>query len=345
MTSSAYLILSFCGGGIRGYLSAEMVMNLNSAMGGYGLLPKFYLNADMYAGTSTGSQLVSMLMAKLPILEICNLYATKGVEAFEGPGSDASQPAYQVQHLVTAQQNLHPGSPTLSVLAANNQCDLLCTAFNVGATGTNWTPLLYTNIAVSGIPFVQDTTIVEAAVSSSAMPGMYGSYNSNIDGAFVHHDPTLAAISLAVAKGVPLTDIHAICFGTGFMPNWIASDTSQWGAAQWQSGPTPPNPSDNYPQLLINGGNPPNEGPNPILNASLNGTSTNLIPSLCGMLLGSRYAYLNPQIPYIPENATDPAAIATMKSAAASASYGDAMAVLNGWGWPSGRNNPTKQRA
>src|SRR5688572_308938 len=149
MTSGPYLILSFCGGGIRGYLSAEMVMNLNRAMGGEGVLPKFYLNADMYAGTSTGSQLVSMIMAKLRIAAICDLYATKGVKAFEGAGTDPSQPAYLVQNLVTAQQKLHPDSPTLSVLAAKNQCDLLCTAFSVGAADINWTPLLYTNITVS----------------------------------------------------------------------------------------------------------------------------------------------------------------------------------------------------
>jgi uncharacterized protein len=58
----------------------------------------------------------------------------------------------------------------------------------------------------------------------------------------------------------------------------------------------------NTSPLLINGTS------SPILNISLNGTSTNLMPMLNGMLLPKRYAYLNPTLEFfIPENDTDQA--------------------------------------
>jgi hypothetical protein len=55
--------------------------------------------------------------------------------------------------------------------------------------------------------------------------------------------------------------------------------------------------------LLINGEE------SPVLNASLSGTSTELVPQLCEMLLGKeRYAYLNPTLDgIISENDTNPA--------------------------------------
>ena len=134
---------------------------------------------------------------------------------------------------------------------------------------------------------------------SGAMPGMFGSCQGNVDGAFVHHDPTLAAIALAVNSGVNHTDVVAICFGTGFMANSLGKATSRWGAERWQNG-DPKNPYNTSP-LPINASSP-------ILNISLNGTSTKLMPMLNGMLFPKRYAYLNPMLQFfIPENDTDQA--------------------------------------
>ena len=129
---------------------------------------------------------------------------------------------------------------------------------------------------------------------------MMGSVEGNIDGAFASHDPTLAAVALALSAGVALEDIYVIDFGTGFMANWVASDTATWGAHQWQNGDG--NPNSQTPALLING------TVSPVLNATLNGTSTSLTPELAKLILGDRYVYLNPILErYIPENDVDPA--------------------------------------
>ena len=137
----------------------------------------------------------------------------------------------------------------------------------------------------------------------------------------------MAAIAAAVSNGVNLSDIAVICFGTGFMGNWIASDTSQWGAHQWLHGDG--NPGNRTPALLINGKE------SPILNASMNGTSTKLVPQLCEMLLGKeRYAYLNPTLDrIIPENDIDPADLQYMEQLVADADLSHALSVLRQY-WP-----------
>jgi uncharacterized protein len=94
------------------------------------------------------------------------------------------------------------------------------------------------------------------------------------------------------------------------MSNWISSGTSTWGAVQWQHGDG--SPKDHTPAVLINGTD------DPVLNATLNGTSTNLVPDMAKMMLDGRYAYLNPALDrFIPEDDTNPADLGYLKSQAA----------------------------
>jgi hypothetical protein len=298
-----YNIVCFCGGGIRGLLSATILENLAN-------LPSGILQyTDLFAGTSTGSGIISMLLAKPPYTpaNIISYFLNKEVPFFQKPtGTGPKEPMYSVMSAYDGQLLLHPTNP---ILSSFKEQSVLFTAFNVGSnvgttgsgglatTYTPWAPILFSNLPNSP---TAGTTIAEAVTSSCAMPGMMGSYNGNIDGAFVHHDPTIAAIAMALSSNPSLTlnDINVICIGTGFMANWIAADTSIWGARQWQVGAG--DPESNVPALLLNG------TVSPILNACLNGTSTNLIPTLAGMMLPEgQYAYLNPTLDhYIPENAT-----------------------------------------
>jgi uncharacterized protein len=112
--------------------------------------------------------------------------------------------------------------------------------------------------------------------------------------------------------------------GTGFMGSYLGTATGDWGARQWQIGyPNDPTSPYNLPSLLING------NPSPILNLSLNGTSTNLIPELAGMLLPGRYAYLNPILDrYIAENDTKAADLEYLQEACSGVDLSTAEAVL-----------------
>lgn len=281
-----YRILAFAGGGIRGIVSAGLLKRLSREF------PDIVTKADLLAGTSVGANIVSGLVANLTPDDLYESLSIEAPKLFAHGSTNPRRPAYDVNVLVEAQERLHPTNQRLRDIEQK----VLLTSFNVGSEGTDWRPILFNNLSKS---LNADTPLVEAVVSSSAMPGELGSLNGNVDGAFVDHDPTLAAIALAVNEGVKLENIVAICFGTGLMANWVASDTSAWGAQQWQNGDG--NPGNNTPPTLINGTT------SPVLSMCLSGTSTNLTPELVRMMLPGRYAYLNPTLDrFIPENDTDP---------------------------------------
>jgi patatin-like phospholipase/acyl hydrolase len=275
--------------------------------------PQVVSNADMLAGTSIGSGVVSLLLANNSPAEVYRSLLSGAPKFFAHPSSAATKPAFDIEKDVAAQRALHPSNPPLSRLHKL----VLLTSFNVGGAGRPWQPLLFNNMPGSS---TADTRLVDAVVSSQAMPGELGSHHGNIDGAFVNHDPTLAAVALAVDAGVRLEDIVVICFGTGFMANWIASDTSMWGARQWQNGDG--NPSSRT-STLING------TISPVLAAALDGPSVNLTPQLAGMLLGQRYAYLNPTLDrLIPEDDTNPRDLAYLKAQAAQVNISAAVRLV-----------------
>ena len=285
-----FKILSFCGGGIRGLSSVTMLNVL------YQKFPEIISGADLLAGCSTGSGIVAALVNGATPEDLINYYLTTEYNFFKVPSKIPSLPAYSVE-LFAAGVHSRYGQQTLKDISQNQSKRVVLTSFNVGDDATPWEAILFNNFPGSS---TANTLLADAVVSSGAMPGMFGSYQGTVDGAFVNHDPTLAAIALAVNSGVNPTDIVAICFGTGFMASSLGMATKHWGAEQWQLG-DPKNPY-NLSPLLINGTG------SPILNISLNGTSTNLMPMLAGMLLPQRYAYLNPTLEFfIPENDTDPA--------------------------------------
>jgi predicted acylesterase/phospholipase RssA len=284
--SSSYKILSFCGGGIRGLASATMLNYL------YQKYPHIISGADLLAGTSTGADIAADLATGTIPQNLINFYLTDSVKFFKHPSTISRLPAYSID-LFAASVFAKYGQMKLSGL---NQ-SVAMTTFNVGDNTTNWFPIVFNNLPQSDNA---DTLVAEAVVASSSMPGMFGSYKNMVDGAFVNHEPTIAAVALAVNSGVNLDDIVVINFGTGLMGNSLGPVTHHWGAHQWQDG-EPSMSSEIYP-LLING------KPSPILNISLNGTSANVTPMIANWLLPGRYVNLNPTLDmFIPENDTNPA--------------------------------------
>lgn len=308
-----FTIVSLCGGGIRGLMSAAILRRLADA-------DKSILSrTDLFAGTSTGSGIISLLLAGKSPQQVVEYFLDQEVGFFKRQRFIDTEPAYSVELVAAGQAALH-GDKRLTEFAQK----VVLTAFNVGAgatadaPATPWAPRLYSNVVV---PDTLDATVVEAVTASSAMPGMMGSYKGNVDGAFVNHDPTLVAVALAVARGHRLEDIAVIDIGTGLMPDWIASDTGRWGAAQWQNGDG--NPASRTPPFLINGTS------SPILDLCLNGTSADVIPTLARMMLPGRYVYLNPTLPRpVPENATSPEDLELLQRKAEELDIGPAVALL-----------------
>ena len=117
----SYTILSFCGGGIRGLASATLLQRLWPD-------PAQPPTADLLAGTSTGTSIISWLLAGQGPAQTCQNYLTGGVKFFTNPSTNPLTPAYDIKEVIAAQLLLHRGDPKLSTLRQG----VLMTSFNVG---------------------------------------------------------------------------------------------------------------------------------------------------------------------------------------------------------------------
>jgi len=328
-----FTILSFVGGGIRGLMSVTILQKLHERF------PHLIEHTDLIAGCSTGSIITSELLAGKTPKELIEFFTSpKGeIGFYNDMNHDPRQPAYSIEKVFASQFLLHREKKVSEL----ERKKVLFVSFNVGGlavkdgvqTPTPWKPLMYTNM----LPGLGDVLIAKAATSSGAMPGQLGSYDGNVDGAFFNHDPTVAAISLAVAAGHKLENIVAITIGTGLMHDWIASDTGPWGADQWMNGVA--DPFNSTPPFLMN-----QSKPGPVLDMCLNGTSTELMPTLAAMLLGDRYANINPRLPFfIPENTTYQQAIDLLQDKGNKADTAHAEALIEAYWWDHLPDGPVEQ--
>src|SRR5215510_8338689 len=104
----SYCILSFCGGGIRGILSAGYLSKL------YFQCQHIVKNADLLAGTSTGADIISLLMFGMDPDMVYEKYKVDAPKTFEFPDYDPSSPGYSVANLLKTQKLLHPHGKTLN---------------------------------------------------------------------------------------------------------------------------------------------------------------------------------------------------------------------------------------
>jgi patatin-like phospholipase/acyl hydrolase len=318
---SPFTIVSFVGGGIRGLMSATILQRLSDYR------PSILTDTDLFAGCSTGSVIVSELVAGKTPADLITLFTTSEVKFYDNQNFVPTQPAYPIDEVFASQVALHGDKRLIDL-----EQKVLMVSFNVGGIERNddgvlvpipWAPILYNNMTSGNA----DTLVAKAATSSGAMPGQLGSLDGNVDGAFVNHDPTLPAIALAVSLGHKLEEIVVICIGTGLMYDWIASDTHDWGADQWMKGDG--NPFNNTPPFLIN-----QTSPSPVLDLCLSGTSAELMPLLAGLMLGDRYVNLNPVLPcFIPENSTSPQDLDLLQAKGAAVDIERAKSLLDAH-WP-----------
>jgi len=286
--------------------------------------PNILQTTSLYAGTSTGSGIIGQLIAGRSPDEICNYFLTQERKFYANPTStQANEPRYRVEDVAIGTAAI-VGERKLKEIPQK----VLFTAFFVGGKEPNneiapWAPRLYTNLPRSGTPEVR---AADAITSSSAMPGMMGSWQRCVDGAFVNHDPSIAAIALAIENGIALEDIAVINIGTGLMPDWITDDTKYWGAGQWFGGGPNGNAGNQTPPFFLNW-----QAPTPALDIALSGTSANLTPLLVEKLLGKeRYANLNPKLDwYVPEDATSDKDLGELEGKAMACDLSHADAILD----------------
>jgi patatin-like phospholipase/acyl hydrolase len=235
MANPNYLILSFDGGGIRGLVTAMILQEINT------LFPNFLAGVNLYAGTSTGSFIALGLADGVTISTLVNLYSTQGPNIFlyYSEIGDTYEYAkyYNTGLYSTLQSTLANPQNTLSDLAKSNpkQSVMVTTLQLENSQTQTWLPLALHNLPNSET--AANTTLIDAAMSSSAAPTYFPPYNHPYygycaDGGTVSNNPATLALSMALDPGLadqPLANIYMLSLGTGStldsIPNSVVEKT------------------------------------------------------------------------------------------------------------------------
>lgn len=232
--SMKYRIITFDGGGIRGVLTAALLVRLEN------LCPGLVSAADLFAGTSTGSFIALGLAYGLPPEKIVELYSERnGKYIFEQKQVELFRPKYDPGRLRELLNKVFPEDLRLKDLSRH----VLVPSFRVsGGCQGSWGPVFYSNFpgSPSGNEFV-----IDVALASSAAPVYFPSFREQVDGGVVANNPGIAAVSMArdvYAGKIKMEDIYLLSIGTGYSAHRINADTREWGAFEWALYPSPPFP-------------------------------------------------------------------------------------------------------
>lgn len=259
-----YRIITFDGGGVRGALTAALLQRLDRAVPG--LLAK----TNLLAGTSTGSFIALGLAYGLRPEALTKIYSEENAAFIFKPREfNIINPRYSNNNLKQLLESIFPSSQTLNDLPKK----VVIPSFRLqGPSNGSWSPVFFNNFPNSEY---LTKKIIDVALSSSAAPTYFPSYDKHIDGGVVANNPSTAALALAVDKQAGnqnLEDIQLLSLGTGFNPYWIKADTRKWGLLEWALYPSPPVP---------------------ILSVLMDGTSE-ADDYFSAQFLGDRYLRINP---------------------------------------------------
>jgi patatin-like phospholipase/acyl hydrolase len=351
---SKYLILACDGGGIRGYITASVIEKLIGDAGAGNFLPQVRLTA----GTSTGSFIALALAAGKDIAAIKALYEPASAktlftrnaaiagklgghepphglgkrvvgtwELVMGHYDELVDTQYTNIGVMAAAQTVLGAATTLSQLAPVVVNTLRLADPSV--TPNAWTPVVISNL--DGSPFGK-MYAWEAGMCSGAAPIYFPPYNPTsaplgycADGGLFANNPSLAAISSAIAVGVPLEDIHVLSFDTGTTADAMpASVIDGWGGplhmgpVQWLS-----------PEIKAVEGNYTPKFP--LLSAIMDASSASIALN-AQALLGARYARVTVPLttPVVLDDASA-ASYATMDAALNRFYASPAYAAVTAW--------------
>lgn len=222
-----YRILSFDGGGVRGVLSAFLLLRLANEC------PEIIENTDLFVGTSVGSFIALALASGVSPEEIVELFSYKNTKKIFGNPKPYyfCKPKYSNQPLKKLLTQLFPESLRL--------CDLkkhvVIPSFQLYSKKTEtWEPIFFNNFPASDNAHVP---VIDVALASSAAPIYFPSHLNCIDGGVIANNPDTAAIGYAVGMqgaNAKLDNVVHMSFGTGWNPLRIRRrNPVRWGLIQW----------------------------------------------------------------------------------------------------------------
>ncbi|MBN2535700.1 MAG: patatin-like phospholipase family protein [Spirochaetales bacterium] len=227
-TGSHYCIIAFDGGGMKGALTAKILLMLEQAV------PRLLYNINLYAGTSSGGIItLSLAHGKTP-QEILDFYLKNGEKLYAKypvpPGFDQgiNRPFYTFEHYKTLLEEQFPRNPALSSL----QTDVVVPSFMIDEKGASH-PVYFHNFA--GSPYSKER-VTDVALRTCADPVYFPDYQGYIGAGMFTANPSLAALSAALDPELGkagLENVRLLSLGTGTGPMKIEKKDEDWGAAQW----------------------------------------------------------------------------------------------------------------
>lgn len=266
---ATFRIIVFDGGGIRGALSSRILKRICIRY------PKLLDSTDLFAGTSTGALIALALAYGKDGNYVDNLYNYETIKSIFSPSHlNLFRPKFDNKNLKNTLSSVFPPDLKLGDLKKY----VFVPAFNIkGFSSDNWQTVFFNNLSHGS---TYSSKVIDVALSSSAAPTYFPSYNNFIDGGVVVNSPTAASMVSVMKLLKPkreLCDFRILSIGTGTTLNQIKANTSSWGALQWILSPTCNVKS-------------------PLVSVLLNDTP--LEDMYCRELLGPNYFRINPVLRY-----------------------------------------------
>lgn len=223
MGDSSFKILAFDGGGLRGALSITLLRRIQME------IPDIVKTTNLIGGTSTGSLIALGLAYGVSPSDIEELYSIENAKyIFQKEYSELIRPKYDNTHLKETLLRIFPSDLKLKDLGKL----VVIPSFYIGNETSSWKPIFYNNLPNSP---TEDARVVDVAMSSSAAPVFFPTYNYHVDGGIIATDPSLVSLIYAMGNeiGKEIDNIRVMSFGTGYCYNSIKQDTTKWGAVDW----------------------------------------------------------------------------------------------------------------
>lgn len=263
-----FRILSLDGGGIRGLVSAYMLLEIEKKLKEKNLPPiREYF--DMIAGTSTGSILAAGIALGYPIDKLVNLYREQGLKIFPYQNLlnigrlkmffkyGISAPKFSNEGLIDvlkSEPEFHTPMKELGTLKEEGKAGkkpiVLILAFDTMYRNTTF----FTNYHMpsEGNRWYNNIPVWEICVSSASAPTFFPAYElkhreenkdksieedwsfPHVDGGVTANNPSLCAIARAIQLGHKLEDISLLSVGTGQNKKPLNfNKIVGWGLIQW----------------------------------------------------------------------------------------------------------------
>ncbi|TCW83967.1 patatin [Burkholderia sp. SRS-46] len=244
-----FKILSCDGGGIRGFITALLIQDLDRRS-------QIIAKADGFAGTSTGGLIALGLAHGAPIADIVDIYRTQGSAIFKKnsawlaqqqaleQGAELAGPGiWACQYVNTGLQQIAGTLLGTSKLTDLSRLVVVNSARLWDPSTNSWAPCTFSN---SNSNTYRDIRALDAALATSAAPSYFPPYEINglgyfADGGVFANNPSVAAIAEALGNGHAgnLSDVRLLSLGTGMgahgIPPASIGNPLNWGVTKWLS--------------------------------------------------------------------------------------------------------------